>query len=401
VIVCSSLLIGCTLLGIRFSFGVFFKSLEAEFELSRAATSSVFSAYMIFAAIFTIASGWALDRWGPRLIVLLMGLITGFSLVVVSQTGTLWQLFLSYSLLLAIGTGGTYIVLMSATSRWFDKKRGLALGIAGSGGPLGTIVIAPVSAYLISNLGWRMSYLVMGLVAWFVVVSLSMLLRRDPREIGLLPDGVKPSSDRTDVTNRHQNAHLSGFSLAQAFRTKNFWLLSAIWLFLALTMTLILTHLVPYITDMGISTERAATVLSMAGGFNILSRPLTGWITDKVGRKVLGITWALIQAGTLLWLIWVGELWMFYLFAIVYGLSWGGLGIVSTALIVDNFGVRNIGVIMGGLDIAFAIGAAIGPALGGFVYDTTGSYSVAFAIGAIAVLIEALLIGLTRREGNV
>ncbi len=369
VIVAATLVIYSAFIGIRFSFGVFFKSLESEFDLTRLATSSVFSFYMIFFAIFAIISGWALDRYGPRLVIGLMGLFTGLSLLITSQAGSLWQLFLSYSLLLAIGTGGTMPVLVSVVSRWFDKKRGFALGITTSGGGIGILVMAPFAAYLISNLGWRMSYIVMGLIGWLVLISLSRLLRKDPSEIGALPDGVKSSASRTQAMGEEKGYQPTGFSLSEASRTRSFWLILAIWLLFSICLGLVMTHVVAYAIDTGISTIEASTILSVVGVLNILSRLLTGRISDIVGRKAPGVACALLGVGAFIWLIWSHNLWMFYLFAVVYGISWGGFGVVTMAVVGDTFGRRNLGTIMGALEVGFAMGGAIGPAIGGFVFD--------------------------------
>ena len=400
VIVVASLVIACTLTGIRFSFGVFFKSLEAEFDLTRVGTSSVFSVYMILFAIFAIISGWALDRYGPRLVVFLMGLFTGLSLLITSQTNSLWQIFLSYSLLLAIGTGGTMPVLMSVVARWFDKKRGFALGIAASGTGLGTLVVAPFAAYMISNLGWRMSYVVLGVIAWLVIISVAMLLRRDPGEIGALPDGVKSGAGKIMAREGSPQLSVAGLSLTQALRTRSFWLMLAVWLLFALCLNLVMTHVVPYATDVGISTIEASTVLSLIGGFQILGRLPTGRISDIIGRKVPGITCAVFGIGALTWLIWSHNLWMFYLFAVIFGFSVGGLGVAMITLVSDIFGRRSLGAIMGALEMGFAMGAAIGAALGGFIFDVTNSYATAFAIGAAAMSVIALFVALTRREMN-
>ena len=241
VIVAASLVIACTLIGIRLSFGVFFKSLEAEFDLSRTATSSIFSVYMILFAVFAITSGWALDRYGPRLVVCLIGLFAGLSLLITSQTNSLWQLFLSYSLLLSIGTGGIMPVIMAVVSRWFDKKRGFALSIATSGTGLGVSVMAPFAAYMISNMDWRMSYAVLGVIAWLVVISSALLLRRDPAEIGALPDGVKSGVGRIEIVGKEESSGLTviGLSLLQALRTRSFWLMLAVWFLFSLCLTLI------------------------------------------------------------------------------------------------------------------------------------------------------------------
>jgi len=173
VVVIAFLIIATVVFGISYSFGVFLKSLGGEFGLTRGATSAVFSAYMLLYSVFGILGGWALDRYGPRIIVLFTGLFTGLSLLLTSQASFPWQLFISYGLVLAIGVGPAYIVIMSTISRWFDKKRGLALGIVGSGTGLGTLLVAPFATYLISSLGWRMAYIIMGSIAWVVVIPLS------------------------------------------------------------------------------------------------------------------------------------------------------------------------------------------------------------------------------------
>jgi len=400
VVTTAALIIGTLIFGTRYSFGVFFKSLEGEFDLTRTVTSSIFSVYMLLCPLFAILGGWALDRYGPRVAIFLMGLFIGISLLLTSQVNSSWQLFITYSLLLAIGTGATYTILMSTISRWFDKKRGLALGIGSSGGGLGTVVIAPFAAYLISSFDWRIAYRVIGLIAGLVVISLSMLLRKDPSEIGLLPDGVKATPGKIAVPDKKDDAKPVSFSLNQAFRTRSFWALSVVWLSFSMCLHLLLTHIVPHATDVGISAAEAAIILGLIGGISIPGRLMMGWVSDRIGRKVSAITCALIQCGAMVWLAWAQDLWMFYLFAIVYGFAYGGFDSPVTAMIGDIFGLRSIGVIIGVLGIGFGIGAAIGPAIGGLIFDVSGSYFIAFLIGAFAMLIAALSVVLVRWETN-
>jgi len=403
VVVATFFIVGTTLWGIRFSFGVFFKSIEGEFDLTRAATSTIFSVYMVFGGVFTILGGWALDRYGPRLIILLMGLFTGLSLVLLSQTNSLWQLFITYSLLLAVGTSALYVVIMSTVSRWFDKKRGLALGIAGSGAGLGMVVMAPFATFLISNLDWRMAYMVLGLIAWLIVLPLSRLLKRDPYEIGTLPDGVKPDAvdKRLGKPKIEENSFQpTDLSLLQAVKTRSFWLFIFAWLLFASSLFLVLTHLVPHVTDIGFSAVEAAAVLSLMGGTTTAGRVLLGTVSDRIGRKVTAIICTLTQAGALVWLIWAQELWMLYLFAIVYGFAYGGIGPCLAALVGDTFGLGKLGAILGVLDVGFGTGAAIGPVVGGLIFDLSGSYFVAFVLGAVVMVIVTLLVILVRRERN-
>ncbi|MBA7498698.1 L-lactate transporter [subsurface metagenome] len=384
------------LLGTSTSFGVFFKSIAGEFDLSRATTSAVFSISMLLLCVFSVLGGLALDRYGPRIVLFFMGLFTGLSLLLTSQVNATWQLFVTYSLLMAMGSGATYVVTMSTISRWFDRKRGLAVGIAGSGGGMGLVAMAPFAAYLIYNFDWRMAYIVMGLVAWVIIIPLSRLLKRDPQEIGALPDGI--SSDSKAIKDKEDSIQPFGLSVLQTFRTRNFWLVMLIWLLFAFCMLLVLTHIVPHTTDIGFSAGEAAVVLSLIAGGRAAGMVLLGSVADRIGRKRTAVVCTLFQAGAMVWLVWAQDLWMLYFFAIVYGLANGGLLSSTTAFLGDTFGLGKIGSILGVLDIGWAIGAATGPFVGGLIFDINDSYSVAFLIGAAAMAIVALLIVMIRRE---
>lgn len=398
VVVVAFLILGTTIWGIRFTFGVFFKSIESEFELTRAATSMIFSMQMVFSVFFAILYGWMLDRYGPRVTFLLMGVFTGLSLVLTSQTNAFWELFITYSLLLAMGTGAIYVGVMSTVSRWFDQKRGLATGIASSGAGLGPLVTAPFATFLIANFNWRTACLVIGVVAWLVVIPLSRLLKRDPYEIGALPDGAETHLE--DVKTEEEDVLPADLSLQQAFRTRSFWSITFIFLLLTYNLFLVLTHLVPHATDIGFSALEAATILSLSGGATIVGRILLGSASDRVGRKLAAVICTLLQFGAMVWLLWARDLWMLYLFALIFGLSWGGIGPTMAALIGDIFGLGKLGVIMGVLETGAYIGAAIGPVIGGFIFDLNHSYFLAFSLGAAAMLLATLLIALIRREAK-
>lgn len=398
VVVVAFLVIGTTLWGVYFSFGVFFKSIESEFNLTRAATSTVFSMYTVLGSVFVILGGWASDRYGPRITILLMGLFAGLGLLLTSQTNSFWQLFLTYSLLLSMGSTPTYVVLTSIVSRWFDKKRGLALGIAGIGAGLGPVIMAPLATYLISKFDWRMAYLIIGLIAWLIVIPLSRFLKKEPHEIGTLPDGEKSDLRRQEEPKSEENIPLPYLSLLPALRTRSFWLIMLIWLLFAGNAFLVFTHIVPHATDIGISAGQAATVLSLIGGSGIAGRVLMGIASDRIGRKSSTILCSLLQAGAMVWLIWSKDLWMFYVFALVFGFTYGGIMPGMSALICDAFGLGKIGAILGVLDIGWAVGAAVGPAVGGLIFDVSQSYSLAFLIGAVAMLILTLLVALVKRE---
>jgi len=396
VVVASFFIIGTAIWGIRFTFGVFFKSIESEFTLTRTATSAIFSTQMVLGGVFTILGGWVLDRYGPRIVILLMGLFAGLSLLLTSQTNAVWQLFITYSLLLAMGTSAIYVGVMSTVSRWFDRRRGLALGLASVGAGLGPMIMAPFATYLIANFDWRTAFIVMGLLAWLIVIPLSRLLKRDPYEIGAVPDGVK--TPLKDTESEKNYVKIADLSLAQAFRTRSFWLVIFIFLLFASSLFLILTHLVPHATDIGFSAVEAATVLSVAGGATIVGRLLLGIASDRIGRKAAAITCTLLHAVAMVCLAQAQDLGTLYLFALLFGLGWGGMGPIMAAIIGDTFGLGKMGAILGVLDAGFNVGAAIGPVIGGLIFDVSHSYFLAFSLGAAVMLVATLLITLIRRE---
>jgi len=399
VVVIAFLIISAIAFGTRLSFGVFFKALASELGSTRAEISSVYSAHMLLCGVFAIVSGWGVDKFSPRILVGLMGLFIGLSFILTSQAHSLWQLFIVYSFLLAMGTGGLYGASISIIIRWFHNRRGVAIGLATSGVGLGTVIMAPFTAYLIAYFGWRISFIVIGIISWLFILPMAMLLRKEPREMGLLPYGTESNGAQIGVSNLVQDSTWpKSFSLSHALQTRNFWCIGFSWLLLSLCTYMVYAHIVPYGTDMGIPAIKAATILSLIGAMNIPGRLFMGRVSDRVGRKVTTITCALFLAGAIMWLIYSKDLWMFYLFAVVFGFSFGGFDASTSAMVGDIFGLRSIGTILGILSACFSLGAAIGPFIGGLVYDISNNYSVAFSICAAAMIMVTLLLALIKRE---
>lgn len=395
VIAGAGLLISITGIGARYSFGVFLKSLEAEFGMPRAASSGIFSVYMLICCFVTVLGGWVMDKYGPRLVSFLMGSFIGLSFLLTSRATAPWQLFITYSLLLSLGTGSIYTVVNSTASRWFVKKRGLVIGITSSGGGMGIIIVAPFTAHLISAYDWRTAFVVVGLIIWVVMAAMSMTLRKDPRDMGLLPDGIRSKNGMGQISAGRVPS--PEFSLRQASRMRQFWLLGLTWLLFSLNLHMIIVHIVPYAAEKGVSAMDAAFILSLIGAANIPGRLIIGRVSDIIGRRSLGIACAVIQVIFVLWLLWAQDLWMFYAFAVAFGFLWGGSGTVITAIIGDIFGTRSLGAIMGMMSAGWALGAATGPAIAGYVYDASENYFMAFIMGAVSLSISAFLIALIRR----
>lgn len=392
VIVAVFLVIQAVLMGIASSFTVFFKSIEAEFELTRTVTSAISSVSMVLIPISGFIGGWALDRYGPRVVLLLMGIITGLSLILTSRTGAAWQVFLTYSVLLAIGMGPVYVVATTTVSRWFNRKRGLAVGIAGSGEGLGTITMAPLSNFLISRFSWKTAYLIIGLITWAVVIPFSRFLKKDPGEIGVLPDGLKAEEGDITRVNVEAKPQESGMTLSETLKTRGFWAVAGIWFFFSFNLSLLFTHMVPHVTDIGITATEGAMIISIMGAARVAGMIGLGIVADRAGRKKVAVISTLIQAGAMVWLVWAEDLWVFYIFAVLYGLGNGGLFSGVTSLLGDTFGLGRLGSILGLLEIGWGLGAGIGPLIGGFIYDTSSSYSLAFLLGAGSMAVITFLV---------
>ncbi len=390
VVVASCLFISLVFFGIRYSFGVFFRPLEAEFGWSRAMVSSVFAVYMVLGIFFAMVGGWALDHYGPKLVVIIMGIVTGTSLFLTSHVSYMWQLYLAYSFLLALGTGATYTVVMSTGSPWFHRKRATALAIIGTGAGLGTLIMAPLAAKLIYTYDWRTSFLALAIFAWALVIPVSLIIKKGPGEGGDMLDSIPIQSGFNN--NAKSRTESRDFSLAEAVKTRSFWLIFSIWFAYSFCVHLVMTHVVPRAQDIGIPPVQAATILSVVGIMLVPSRVLVGVVSDRIGRKAPGIVCALLQSVALLWLIGCTNMWMFYLFAIFYGIGYGGIDPPIVATVGDIFGVRRLGTIMGTLMVGWGLGAAVGPYVTGLVFDLSNSYSMAFLLGAMLMIMAAVFI---------
>ncbi len=377
--------------GIRFSFGVFFKSLEMEFGWTRAVTSSVFSVYMLLGALCAIVAGWAVDRYGAKIVFLIMAVFACLGLSLTSLANQPWHLFVNYSLLVAMGTGPTYVLVNALASRWFTKRRGLASSIVTCGVGLGTILMAPIADYLISGHGWRTSYLIMGIISLIIMIPCALSLKRAPSETT-----DEKSEAKTSDSSHRQSLKPIEFSAIQAIRTRNFWFCIFIWFLYSFCLFIITTHIVRHALDLGIASMAAASIISISGFANIPCRLLAGVAADRFGRIRIAVICCLLMAASMLWASQSSSLWMLYLFAVAFGAAYGGLSPPVVAIVGDIFGLRHIGAIFGMLEIGWVSGGAVGPALAGYIFDTTRNYDWAFLLGMIAALIMVVLFLLMR-----
>ena len=330
IVVVAAFFIMVLMWGIFFTFGVFFKPLLTEFGWTRAVTSGAFSLSWIIQGLLAIVMGRVNDRLGPRIVITVCGSILGLGYLLMSQISTLWQLYLFYAVLIAIGMSGTFVPLASTVARWFVKRRGMMTGIVVAGTGIGGLIAPPVANWLISIYDWRVSYIILGSIALVVVVLVAQLLRRDPTQVGQMPYGE--NKEETGL-----KGGTEAFSLKEAASTRQFWLIFSMFLCLGFCMNTILVHIAPHATDLGFSAANAANILATVGGVGVIGRVVLGSAADRIGNRQVFIIGFVLMAAALFWLVPATEAWTLYLFAAVFGFASGGCVMSESPLVAGAF----------------------------------------------------------------
>jgi MFS family permease len=384
--------------GIVSSFGVFFKPLTIDLNASRTAISSIDLVYKILNAISFIIFGLILDRVKPQKVSLVINFTLGLAFVLTSFTTGLWQIFFSYSLLMAIGSQNT-VIGTTTVSRWFTSHRGTALGIISAGVGLGTLVMPPISGQLIESFGWSKAYLFLGLAVWLISMPVSQLLKPGP--LHKISEKTEPTQKEPAAPKKSFFSTLSGgkhSSLKASLLTRTFLMLVVVYLTYSFCSQMVMVHLVNHATDTGISPIVAATLLSVLGLGSTLGRLIMGALADRVDSVVnLMISGILVMLSFVL-LIFARELYMFYIFAFVFGFAYGGEVPQLSLLIIKYFGEKSLGTLSGILLAVTAIGSGTGSMIGGVVFDITKSYVTVFLIGIIITFIAVVVLYLLKKS---
>ncbi len=386
-VIVATCFVAATSYGLFYTFGVFFKALQAEFGWGRALTGSVHSLHLLIYAISTYYFGRLTDRYGPRRALSLGALFIGVGLSLCSQIQTIWQLYFFY-IIASLGSGVTVSLPNATVQKWFTKKRGLALGLVTAGVGAGTLLLAPLSNYLINLWGWRSAYVIIGISYWGLLTLNALAIEENPEKKGLKPYGWEERISRGDSS---EGKRAQDWSAREAMKTGSFFLITFIYFFTNLPIHMVMIHIVPYATDLEISKAFAASALGLIGGISIFGRIGMGLLSEKIGWKWGLFLSCLICALMLFWLLAVRNLWMLSIFALIYGFFYGGKITAIPGLIGSFFGTRSLGEIIGAIHAASLTGGIIGPVLGGYIFDKSGSYRIAFLIAALAFLTSAAL----------
>ncbi|MFC2047223.1 MFS transporter, partial [Chloroflexota bacterium] len=245
--------------GTMYSFGVFFRPVLAEFGWPRATTSVAYSLAMLLGGLLSIGTGKLNDRFGPRLVMTGCGISLGLGYLLMSQISALWQLYLLHGALIGIGMSGAWVPLLSTITRWFVRRRGMVTGITVSGLSLGIMIMPPIVSQLIAAYGWRTSYIIVGIFALLLIVSVSQVLKRDPGQIGQLAYGEEKAGAESS------NLDVRGFSLWEAIHTRQLWMLYIMYFSFLFCVGTIAVHVVIHATGLGMPATTAASILTTYG----------------------------------------------------------------------------------------------------------------------------------------
>ncbi|MFO8100605.1 MAG: MFS transporter [Dehalococcoidia bacterium] len=354
--------------GICCMFGILSNPLQDEFGWSRAATAGVFLIFLLVALLVVPMVLWAINKFGPRMMMLVFGIIIGLGLLLTSLSESTWQVYFNYSFLLGIGVGGTFSAAILILSKWFNRRQSMFLMIIGIG--LGLIVVSPVCGWLVCSYDWKDACLILGIIAWLITIQPALFLKQPLREESI----DKSIYTRTAVSSR------------------NFQMIIFLLLFLSFSFHMITVNLIPHTVEAGISIRTASLLLSILGGVAVISAAITASMNNTADRKTLSIIFALIGAIAMFWVIEADAVWRFSVFAILFAPVIGGTLLYAFINTPEMWTGPEAKMRVLIVAMVWVIGGGGGAYLGAFLFDELGDYRFPFFLGAFAVIFVAALV---------
>ena len=380
--------------GSAYTFSAFLGSLEHDFGASRGEVALVFSLAGFLYFALGIVSGPLADRFGSRPLAVIGMVLAGVGLALAGAAQNLIEVYLAYGLGVGLGLGCAYVPAIGAVQRWFVRRRGFASGLAVAGIGVGTLVMPPLASFLIADLGWRGAYLVLGALALVIGGGMALFIANDPLARGLSPDGEAAPQAAQAVA-------AGGSSVRDAIRSGRFISLYAACLICSFGVFVPFVHLVPFARDHGIAASAAALLLGTIGIGSTLGRFFLGGIADRMGReRALLLMFVGMAASLSIWSV-SATVWSLAVFALVFGVFYGGWVAVLPSVVMDYFGGRNVSGIIGVLYTSVAFGTLIGPSAAGFAFDLSHSYELPIVASAATNVIAALIVAMTSRSAEV
>jgi len=385
-VVAASFVIMVVIWAAYYSFGVFFKPLITDFAWTSATTSGAFSLSAIINGLLAIAMGRLTDKFGPRMVMTICAVLLCLGFVLMSRVQEIWQFYLFYGVIVGIGMGGSFVPLMSTVVRWFVQKRNMMTGVIAAGIGIGTLIGPPVAQQFIAYYNWRTSYIIIGCIVLFVVIPIAQIIKRDPAEVGQLIDGGGQADKQ------HQAEHtIIDFSFKEAIFTNQFWLVFSTFFSLGFCTFAVIVHITPHAIELGSSPTAAANFLATVGGLSVVGRVVMGKMADSLGSKKGFVIGLILMSIALVGLVPFKTLWIIFILAGIFGIAYGTCVATQSPMVAELFGLSSHGAILGFLSFGFVSGGALGPWLSGVIFDTAGSYQLAFLMCA-AVSLSGLIL---------
>lgn len=378
--------------------GVWIKALELHFGWSRAQLTGAFSMAQLEGSIIGPLMGYLVDKLGPRHMVMIGFIITGLGFLLFSQTNSIIIFYVSYGMIMLGTAAGTWLPFMSVVNRWFFRKRGVSMAIAGLGSPLGGVSLVWILAWAVTpgNHGWAVTAQWIGVVFLCAAWPLSRLIRVRPEDYGLLPDGDPPDRvvpEPVRVSGRAPSPDKLQFTGRQAIRTHAFWLITFGHAFSSILFATLTVHLVPMLTDKGLSLQQAGNMFSVVMGVAVVFQLLGGYVGDRLPKNLVIAFFGFIQAGGFLLAVTVDDLPTAFLFAATFGAGFGGRNPLTTAIRGDYFGEKAFATITGISSGPMYILMLAAPLFAAFMFDATRSYTLSFmVIGGFGVMSGVLFL---------
>lgn len=368
--------------------GLFIKPIEYETGWSRTAISLVPS--ILLAANFTASIWWGLlaDKWSIRGVLILSGLCLSVGFLVSSTSSTITMIYLFLGIIGGIGVGGSAGPLSGLAARWFQNRKGFGIGLGYSGVSVGTAILPFIVNPVIFHYGWRLAFVVLGSIALLCYWSAGFILREPQNKDDISSGTVKNDQlSRISVTQTLQPQT----NVSTAIKSGDFWILFLVHILGVFVLQMTIIHIVPDAIEHGISTNKATLILPLIGILSILGKVGGGSLGDRFGNRKMLLFAFVLQSATLIFINAFEGLWTYYLFAALFGLTYGTWSPQIPAIAGNMFGSKNLGAIMGGIMPSGAIGGFMGPAFAGIVFDHFGNYVFAFYVGAAICFITAIL----------
>jgi MFS family permease len=379
VVVAAGALMGCVAIGTTFSLAVFLQPMSEATGWSRTGVSTAMTIVFVTMGIGGFGWGALTDRFGPKIVVLSGALLLGTGLALASRATSLLEFQLVYGILVGASAGSIFAPMIATVTGWFERRRSLAVSLVSAGMGIAPMTISPFARWLLSHYDWRTSQLVIAILAWALLVPTAFLVRRAP---------PVPAASRGAA-----QAGNSNMTVGEALRSPQFIVLGATFFACCAMHSGPIFHTISYAISCGIAPAVAVTIYSMEGLAGLGGRLIFGLAGDRFGAKptlVIGLFIQALAAGAYFF---TRELAEFYGVAIVFGMTYAGVMPLYAVIAREYFPMRIMGTVFGAASLVSSLGMALGPAIGGWIFDHFGSYGWLY-VGSFAVGLGATAIAL-------